>query len=785
MRKTNKSKSKKVAYLFNEGGPSSAAVLGGKGAGLVELARHGMPVPASFTITTAVARAYAQHGRLPKRSQWQINWGMEGLERESGKSFGDAHNPLLVSVRSGAPVSMPGMMDTVLNLGINPQIASALALQTGARFAWDTYRRFLYMFGTVVLGINKEKFDSVKEAKFHNKEGKRYEHADGDALNGDVLREICSLYRSLIETETRQAVPDEPRRQLDLAVEAVLKSWNSERAVTYRRLNKISDDLGTAVNVQVMVYGNRDSQSGSGVVFSRNVAVGTRGMWGEFLLNAQGEDVVSGSHTPLPIALMKSWNAAVFTELSDYVEKLERTRREVVDVEFTVESGKLYILQVRAAKLTPEAAATCAVHFVWDGWRAKEEALAGVSHEQCVALQARSFEPEAFARAFAERKIGQGISASPGAVVGALVKTSAEAVREAATGRAVILVRPDTSPEDLEGMMAAAAIVTLTGGATSHAAVVARSLSKAAVVGCSALNLDHYPSGTLIAVDGGSGEVVLGAVPMVEIPRKKEINLLLRWLSEREAQRWPKPKLVFQHVSESVKLERLLVDFYLTDFMARDAVGTTLEYEAAALRRDVHAHTAERLVMYLVVAVGGEIRHADSFSYICDENLDMLKKEFAVELGGRRGDAQLRTLAKLKTLSHEEHVRFMKLCQEQFFNGTWASSIGGSAWGLIARAAHDFLIGKLTASVFADHAFDLEHNNGSVFGKHLMVTGDRYAVKHYLNEKKVASSVPILYRRLAARVQDYTLQMARLCDCSPRVEALYRKGERLRTWKQV
>ncbi|HXG47567.1 MAG TPA: PEP/pyruvate-binding domain-containing protein, partial [Methylomirabilota bacterium] len=385
----NKSNRRQVAFLFGEGNCNTAALLGGKGAGLAELVSLGMPVPPGFTVTTSVARAFAQHRRTPGRLAWHVERGMAAIERQTGKRFGDPGNPLLVSVRSGAAVSMPGMMDTVLNLGMNQEITRGLAAVTGPRFAWDCYRRFLAMFGEIVLGIPRSFFAEIID-KVKADRGLVMD----SQLSANALEQVCQEYRTMMELLERPMI-DEPQEQLEKALVAVLESWNNPRAREYRRINRIPGDLGTAVNVQAMVFGNRDSASGTGVAFSHNCNTGEPGLWGEFLADAQGEDVVAGSRTPMPIAGMADWNPELYSRLEDIVGKLAAHRNHVVDVEFTVESGRLYILQVRAAKLAPEAAVTIATHLVWEERATRQEALALVPAEHVQALKTPAFNPRA------------------------------------------------------------------------------------------------------------------------------------------------------------------------------------------------------------------------------------------------------------------------------------------------------------------------------------------------------------------------------------------------------
>jgi len=772
-------KGKKVAFVFTEAGPKSPAVLGGKGAGLVEMATSGVPVPPGFTVTTSVARAYAQHGTMPKRLAWQKDRGLASVEKATGKRFGDAANPLLLSVRSGAPVSMPGMMDTILNVGLTPAIVEGFGRLYGERFALDCYRRFLAMFGDVVLGVPRNAFESI----LGQVKGACGAVLDAD-MDADSLRVVVREFRSLIELTTGSPMVDEPAVQLAMAMEAVLKSWDNPRACEYRRLNNISRDMGTAINVQSMVFGNRDERSATGVVFSRNCVTGEPGIWGEFLVNAQGEDVVAGIRKTRCLKEMEEWNPAVYAELCSIVEKQDERLNFVADVEFTIESGKLYVLQVRKAKLTPEAACTVAVHLAWEKKLSKEAAVASVGESELNVVQADGFKPEALAAAVRANLVAQGLAASPGAAVGKVVYTSEAAVRAAARGEQVVLVRPDTSPDDLKGMVAAVAIVTETGGATSHAAVVARGLGKPCIVGCFAGNPDvndpyaralreierlGLKEGETVSVDGMTGVVVRGEVERVNVTRKKEVNIFLRWAEAAQGEKWAAPRLDFDLIRQTVSVQELISDFYLTDAMAEVAVGSVFAAEARRLKVEVHTEVAERLALYLCVAVGGEIRHAwRSSATEGQPEMTLLQSVYKIELHGDRNEAQIRALQRLERMSLNEQIRFADSVAKVFNNGGWGGSYGGRPWGQIAEALHGFLTGT-PHTVFADHAFDLQHNGGCVFGKHRMIAADkRHEVKFMLDIKKRARS----FSELRGQFAMYSTKV------SPKVESLMNRLER-------
>lgn len=764
---------KQIAFLFDEQGAASVTARGGKGFGLSELSRLGVPVPAGFTVTTSVARAFAQHGRVPGRLEHQLRRDIAVLEKRTGKQFGSATNPLLVSVRSGAAVSMPGMMDTILNLGLNQAIVEGLAVKYGTRFAYDCYRRFLSMFAEVVLGMPSSKFEDVLQ------KARKAEGVDSDCrLSGDALVSLCGSFRDIISAQPGASVPDDPWEQLQMSIDAVLHSWNNPRAVAYRRAQKIDNELGTAVNIQSMVYGNLNEHSGTGVVFSRNVATGDNELYGEYLVNAQGEDIVSGARTPLPIAGMSAWNGAVFNQLVEIVNRLELQRNDVVEIEFTVEAGVLFVLQVRNAKRTPEAAATIAAHFVWEKRWTKQEALERVEDVHLSALGDESLSAETLQQmAMRGRILAQGTPASPGVAVGTVVFSSEEAVLCARAGESVILVRPDTSPDDLEGMLAAEAIVTQTGGTTSHAAVVARSLGKPAIVGCADLCVDME---TVVTVDGRSGVVVDGEVAQTGKFDKKEINLFTKWAKQLDAS-VKLPKLRFDMISRKVSVHQLLNDFYLVEAISKASSATKLERRSADVKARLHKEVADLLVTYLVIAVASEAQYIFDINRRtlhreCEHEIGRLREEFDADDFHQTRVDSVGAIARLKSLPHEKHVEFLQLAGSVFevWGDVGYGGYGGLKWADIARAAENYLSGKINATVFADHAFDLQHNTGSVFGKHSMLTmRDRNLVTEQLEVKKAESDVSELYAKL--------MKLSTLLTDD--VRSLYHRGGSLGLWQ--
>jgi len=512
---------KKYVYFFRtgaaEGHKNMKDLLGGKGANLAEMAGIGLPVPPGFTVSTEVCNLFSKAGgKLPEDIHKSIRANLKKLEKIAGQKFGDEANPLLVSVRSGAKFSMPGMMDTILNLGLTDKTIQGLVAKSGhKRFALDCYRRLIHMFADVVLDVSKKKFEEILRAK-KEKYGIR---KDAD-ISEKILEEIIADYKKLVKTETGRDFPQDVHKQLDMAVSSVFKSWNNPRAITYRREYHIPDNLGTAVNVQLMVFGNFGDRSGTGVGFTRNPATGEKEVYGEYLLNAQGEDVVAGIRTPSPLLHLKDEMPKVFKELKTTTDRLEKHYGDVQDFEFTIQEEKLYMLQTRNGKRTGQAAVKIAVDLVEEGLIKKEEALLKVEPDALNQLLHPVFNVEEKQK---RAVLATGLAASPGAAAGQVLFTANEAVAWKAEGKKVILVREETSPDDIHGMSAAQGILTATGGMTSHAAVVGRQMGKPAVVGCGAVKVNEeqkyfhigkqkIAEGEWISIDGGTGEVFLGEI---------------------------------------------------------------------------------------------------------------------------------------------------------------------------------------------------------------------------------------------------------------------------------
>ncbi len=526
---------KKYVYLFNEGKADMKGLLGGKGANLAEMTNIDLPVPPGLTITTEACNEYYENGEeLVEGLLEQIVAALRVVEAKVGKQFGDVQNPLLVSVRSGAKFSMPGMMDTILNLGLNDDtIQGVIAATQNERFALDCYRRFIQMFSDVVLEVEHHKFEAVLE-KYKELQGVHFDH-EIDIAN---LRLIVEEYKKLVQNAVGKPFPQEPMAQLVEAIRAVFRSWNNDRAIIYRKLNNIPDDIGTAVNVQAMVFGNMGLDSGTGVAFTRNPSTGEKALYGEYLMNAQGEDVVAGIRTPLPISSLASENPAIYDEFVRIANVLESHYGDMQDIEFTIERGKLYILQTRNGKRTAPAAIRVAVELCEEGYIGKEEAITRIEPGQLDQLLHRRMDPDAKLEV-----IAKGLPASPGAASGKIVFDADDAEKLGKSGEKVILVRTETTPDDINGIVQAQGILTSRGGMTSHAAVVARHMGKPCVCGCDALKIDYIEQvvtvgglvlkqGDLISIDGTTGRVILGQVPMIDPEISGKFQQLLVWADE-------------------------------------------------------------------------------------------------------------------------------------------------------------------------------------------------------------------------------------------------------------
>jgi pyruvate, orthophosphate dikinase len=525
----------KFVYLFNEGHSGMKEILGGKGANLAEMTNIGLPVPFGFTISTQACNAYYDANKqIPNEVTAQVLEALLTLEEKTGKQFGNPANPLLVSVRSGSVFSMPGMMDTVLNLGMNDETVEGVAkLTNNPRFAYDSYRRFIQMFCNVVLDINVFFFEQYLEEV---REQKGY--SSDPEMTAEDWQEVIKGYKGIVKKHTRKDFPQDPKEQLFLSINAVFNSWNNQRAIVYRRLNKIPDHLGTAVNIQSMVFGNMGNDSGTGVAFTRNPSTGEHLLYGEYLINAQGEDVVAGIRTPQPIRTLKDEMPEVFQQFVETSKRLEQHYQDMQDIEFTVERGELFILQTRTGKRTAQAAIRIAVEMVEEGIIDKRTALLRVDPDQLNQLLHSRID-ESYKRTV----LAKGLPASPGAATGSVVFDADEAESLTNEGKKVILVRPETTPDDIHGIVSAQAVVTSRGGMTSHAAVVARGMGKACICGCEALKIDLRTKqfsigdtivkyGEIITIDGATGEIMLGEIPMIEPELSDEFQLLLAWADQ-------------------------------------------------------------------------------------------------------------------------------------------------------------------------------------------------------------------------------------------------------------
>jgi pyruvate phosphate dikinase (EC 2.7.9.1) len=529
------SRAKKRVYNFTEGSKEQKDLLGGKGANLAEMTGIGLPVPRGFTITTEACLEYLDSKKLLPELVKEIEEHIVNLENETGKKFADEENPLLVSVRSGSKFSMPGMMDTILNLGLNHQSVEIFARKTGNPvFAYDCYRRLIQMFGDVVKGVDKNIFEEALT---------QYKAAHGYSLDIEMKaedwKEIIQQFTTIYLKEVGENFPQDPSKQLYAAVEAVFTSWNNPRAVTYRRIHEISDKLGTAVNIQEMVFGNTGGNSGTGVAFTRNPATGEAGVFGEFLLNAQGEDVVAGIRTPRPIQELKQDQPAIYLQFEKICHQLEAHYQDMQDIEFTIEEGKLFILQTRNGKRTAKAAFKIATQMAEDGVISKEESLKRLTPSMITQLLHPVFDEQMLAESQA---IAKGLPASPGAASGRVYFHAEDAQNAHAAGQKVILLRTETSPEDIEGMVVSEAIVTSRGGMTSHAAVVARGMGVCCVVGCEQLTINEkikqaydgthtINEGDLLSVDGTTGKIYRGEI---KLDKAQDLDLLvkvLKWAS--------------------------------------------------------------------------------------------------------------------------------------------------------------------------------------------------------------------------------------------------------------
>ncbi len=600
-----------LVRFFDDSGNLSVEELGNKGFWLAEMTKSGFPVPQGFTLTTGAADSSG----VISRDLWsQVRGAVKGLEHKTGRGFGDADNPLLVSVRSGAAVSMPGMMDTVLNVGINERVVQGLAESQNPAFAWNTYSRFLRSYGETVLGVPRRAFQAVTPVE------------PGSARIEVALEAQSRRYQRIIE-EAGGQVPEEPQRQLNSAISSIFKSWNNERALSYRQLHGIPERPGTAVTVQKMVFGNQ-ADSGTGIALSHNALTGEAQLNGEWLANAQDE-LVSGSHTPLSLTRLRESHPQVFEHLRDLTSTIERRLGRPTEIEFTVERNKLYIMQARVQRLSPEATIRRAVEDVDAGKIDQAEALSRVSPAQVEAVRLPRFDRTALQNA---EVVAEGLPASPGAAVGRIVKHSEHAVSSNAKGEAVVLVRDETYPGDLDGMMASTAIITKAGGTTSHAAIVALEQGKPCITGCA--NLSKL--GGTISVDGFTGKIYKGALPLEPLQHAPEVEKFLSWRSAAEAKRWPEPRFI-PNIARTSNLAPDASNFYLSKLMAHQLRATPLAAEADSLRIETNVGLAEKMAGGMIDGVAREVTafppaNLERQQHI-HADMEILQGEFGIKLG--------------------------------------------------------------------------------------------------------------------------------------------------------
>ncbi|MDP3971394.1 MAG: pyruvate, phosphate dikinase, partial [Candidatus Nanopelagicales bacterium] len=641
----------KFVYAFSEGSKDLKDLLGGKGANLAEMTRLGIPVPPGFTITTEACQEYLRTGTEPAVLQAQIDSALAGLEERAGRKLGDAANPLLVSVRSGAKFSMPGMMDTVLDIGLNDNTVSGLARQADdEHFAWDSYRRLMQMFGKTVLGIDGSLFDAALEGA---------KEASGAVADIDIpvdhLRTLVDQYRAIVREATGKDFPQDPRTQLNMAVHAVFHSWNTDRARLYRRQEMIPDDLGTAVNVQMMVFGNVGEGSGTGVAFTRDPGSGARGIYGDYLPDAQGEDVVAGIRNTLPLSALGETDPKSYQELLDIMRRLEEHYRDLCDIEFTVEKCKLWMLQTRVGKRTAGAAFKIAIQLVDEGVIDMDEAVRRVNGAQLAQLMFPQFD-----RSGELTLLTKGMNASPGAAVGEIAFSTPEAVARAESGTDVILLRNETNPDDLAGMVAARGVLTSRGGKTSHAAVVARGMGKTAVCGAEELSIDTeaktvtlpdgrtLSDGDVVSIDGTTGEVFLGAVPVMPSAVvnyfDRGLDAALEGVNQETVELVQAVDRIMRHADEKRRLG-VRANADTPDDAAR---GRRMGAEGVGLCRTEHMFLGDRkaIIQRMILARGEEDQRA-----ALDQLLPLQRDDFVGIL--RAMDGQSVTIRLLDPPLHE------------------------------------------------------------------------------------------------------------------------------------
>ncbi len=673
----------------------TAYALGGKGMSLAALAQSSFPVPPGFTITTSAARAYMHEGRFPKRLLQQIETiGLPHVERASSLRFGDQERPLLVSVRSGAMISMPGMMETIPNVGLHPSTMGGCMSRLGMDTALDCFARL--------------------------------SRSLAETLNPFLGMQLLSKDSS-------------PKDQLYAALGAVAKSWFAPRAIAYRKHNNIADDLGTAITVQQMVFGNAGDDSCTGVALSHDPHTGLEILCGDFLVNAQGHDLVGGVRTPRPILELDAWNASVHAELKEHVARLALLTGFPVEVEFTVEHGQLFLLQHRRAVLTPEAKVVYAVHAHWARSITRDAATRILTEQEVERLtELKGFEPSALATA---TSLALGASASAGVAIGQVAHSASEATRLQERGIPVVLVRPMTTPDDYSAMIAAQAIVTQEGGSSCHAAIVARAKGIPAVVGVG--NTSTLRSGMWVSVDGTHGVIYEGQHPLVATTNTKEVNLWTRWY---KAGQWSEPRVDAFWTKQLLSANDLLRDFYLAERVAVETKGSVLSAQAQELHRLTAISVAEIFATYLTLAVASELRHAEPQGVLgVSAELQQLKSEYDIGVYAHSASQVLRYQT-----SREKTQNFFRLAERVFAAIGWEYLCGGPKWAAIARCGAEFFEGKLSHVLFVDQVFDLRHNGNTLFDKHEMLSSYtcESLLHRQLDHKRYATSFCELVARL-------------------------------------
>lgn len=776
-----------LVFAFDQGheGSFDADLRGGKGLGLSQMKLLGKPVPSGSTIVTTVSRRFERKRRLPARLSYEVVEAIREMEQQSGTVFGDVQKLLLISVRSGAPVSIAGTMDTVLNVGLTRQSVPALARRAGEKFAWDCYRRYLTMFAVTVIGVGRQLFEGPLKLAMQAAGVER--DSELDSLQ---LQSLCSEYEHILAKSCGMRLPNDPYEQLALAIVTVLESWQSERACALRLAEGISPLLGTAVNLQMMVFGNKGQDSGTGVVFSANPMTGEAGIYGEFLSNAQGEDVVSGTRNADNVQVLQVLMPHVYDELVRHVESLADYYNEMVEIEFTIESGVLYLLQVRKAKRAKQAAINFAVSQVNKGLWIVEDAIMSIGTLQeegdNSAVVSARFNPDSMSEAMKQGYMS-GLPASPGVVSGHMYFTLDGALAAIERGEDVILTRMDTCPLDLPVMLHSKGIVTACGGATSHAALVARGRQIPAVVACGfsitgdTLTVDicldgvkqkgtslKFVEGDLVSIDGQAGVIVHGSIDIEVTEDSQNVSLARKWYRETEL------RLAECSLDASLALEKWDInqwhnDFYLLNSMAMSAVDSDLHVYVTMKQTEVEFQLAQIFTCYLAIAVYSELYHLPASAR------EKSRPGGALLALGELRDS-LHVMDSMRSLAKRDwmyQVEFFRLASQAFLDNNGSSTFCGRPWSLIAAAPAQYLAGEISSSIYIDHVFDLKHNGGRLFDKSAMTQVNEALLRHQLEVKKSVVDISELFRQLTITCS----------SVSPEVLDLYDRGASLGLWQ--